>query len=257
MSLRALPSCLALLALGCSHTTQLAPAPDWGIARASTSDTFEIGGQASHWGVRVTDNEVLGVSPDFALSRDNGEIRGRAQGVPVVVGFHGDEAAGVYRAAPFELKVERTPDGMRVQGLVGGAISSYEISTDRISGRVGTCGWDVRWDGSAYSGSRGCGSTIQPISVSLPATLARWSDVEVAGALALLLNVGAPVGLDRLADNSAEFREAPVPDPVLAPYHRMAYAANAVRLGGGTLAVGRSASGARAPAPVRMPARSR
>jgi hypothetical protein len=209
------------VAVGCAHAPEAtAPAPDWGIARASTIDTFEIGGQADHWGVRVTDDQILGVQPDFALARTDGEIRGRAMGIPVVVGFHEDEGVGVYRGAPFQVKVERTPAGLRVNGLFGGAISDFELSTDRINGRIGSCGWDVRWNGSVYSGSRGCGTRIEPVSVSLPATMATWSDVEVAGALGLLMNVGTPMGVDRLVDNSAEFRGPP--DPALAPYYRMA-----------------------------------
>ena len=82
MATRALPVVAAfLLAVGCAHApAATAPAPDWGIARASTTDTFEIGGQADHWGVRVTNDEILGVQPDFALSRTDGEIRGRAVG---------------------------------------------------------------------------------------------------------------------------------------------------------------------------------
>ena len=221
-SLRIVVVAALFTAVACVHApTETAPAPDWGIARASTVDTFEIGGQADHWGVRVTDDQILGIQPDFALARTDGEIRGRAVGVPVVVGFHEDEGAGVYRGAPFQVKVERTPAGLRVNGLFGGAISNFELSTDRINGRIGSCGYDVRWNGTVYSGSRGCGSRIEPVSVSLPATMARWSDVEVAGALGLLLNVGAPMGTDRLADNSAEFRGPP--DGSLVPYYRLAY----------------------------------
>src|SRR5262249_8494057 len=162
----------AFIAVGCAHAPEAtAPAPDWGIARASTVDTFEIGGQADHWGVRVTDDQILGVQPDFALARADGEIRGRARGVPVIVGFHEAGGVGVYRGAPFQVKVERTPAGLRVNGLFGGAISDFELSADRINGRVGTCGWDVRWNGTVYSGSRGCGARIEPVSVSLPATM--------------------------------------------------------------------------------------
>ena len=129
-----------------------------------------------------------------------------------------------------------TPTGLLVNGIFGGAISSFELSTDRINGRVGTCGWDVRWNGKFYSGSRGCGSRIEPISVSLPATMARWSDVEVAGALGLLLNVGAPIGMDRLADNSAEFRGPP--NPTLAPYYRLAYSNQVSMVGGSSAQAG-------------------
>jgi hypothetical protein len=226
MSPRALPILAVLLAVGCAHApAQTSPAPDWGIAHASTEDIFEIGGQADHWGVKVTEDQILGLQPDFALARDNGEIRGRAVGIPVVVGFRGDEGAGVYRGAPFQVKVERTPAGLHVVGLVGGALSNFELSTNRINGRVGACGWDVRWNGSVYSGSRGCGSRIEAVSVSLPATMARWSDVEVAGTLGLLMNVGGVVPSDRLADNSAEFRNGPVSDPALVPYYRLGLSA--------------------------------
>src|SRR5678816_116885 len=97
---RALPLAV-LLAAGCAHApAETVPAPDWGIARASTVDTFQIGGQADHWGVRVTDDEILGVHPDFALGRSNGEIRGRAAGVPVVVGFSEDEGACLLYTSP-------------------------------------------------------------------------------------------------------------------------------------------------------------
>jgi hypothetical protein len=248
---RALPVALLLVA-GCAHDpVETVPAPDWGIARASTVDTFEIGGQADHWGVRVTDDEILGIQPDFALGRSNGEIRGRAAGVPVVVGFSGDEGAGVYRGAPFTVKVERTPAGLLVNGIFGGALSTFELSTDRINGRVGTCGWDVRWTGSYYSGSRGCGTNIEPVSVSLPATMARWSDVEVAGALAMLMNVGAPRGTDRLVDNSTEFRNPS--NAALVPYYRMASSA---RPGGPATGFGRPV-GASAGVSPRIPAQRR
>src|SRR5262249_30137085 len=91
MASRALPLAVLLLGAGCAHApAQTAPAPDWGIARASTVDTFEIGGQADHWGVRVTDDQMYAIQPDFALARTGGEIRGRANGVPVVVAFQAD-----------------------------------------------------------------------------------------------------------------------------------------------------------------------
>ncbi|MGZ6164468.1 MAG: hypothetical protein ACXWLS_14145 [Myxococcaceae bacterium] len=244
---RAFPVAVALLAVACAHTPdQTEPAPNWGIASASTVDTFEIGGTGRNWGVKVTDTEILGIQPDFALARTDGEIRGRALGVPVVVGFHGDQGAGVYRGAPFEVYATYTPAGLHVTGIFGGAISDYELSTERINGRVGICGYDLRWNGKVYSGFRGCGQQIEAISVSLPATMAKWSDVEVAGALGMLMNVGGPIRVDRLADNSAEFRNGPVPDVALAPYYQMSYAAR----GGAYFGVGalRTPAGASAAA---------
>ena len=143
----------------------------------------------------------------------------------MVVGFHGDQGAGVYRGAPFEVFVAHTSTGLEVTGIFAGTVSDFELSTARIRGQVGICAYDLRWNGKAYLGYRGCGEKVEPISVSLPATMARWSDVEVAGALGLLMNVGGPIRIDPLADNSARYRNAPVPDPALAPYYEMADAA--------------------------------
>ncbi len=187
------PSPSGLLVVACAHTPGPSePAPSWGIASASTPDTFEIGGTAHGWAVKVSEEQILGVEPDLGLARSEGEIRGRALKVPVVVGFHGDQGAGVYRGAPFEVFVARTPTGLDVTGIFAGTVSDFELSTARINGQVGICAYDLRWNGKVYLGYRGCGEKVEPISVSLPATMARWSDVEVAGALGLLDEPGWP-----------------------------------------------------------------
>lgn len=219
MRLRAALLLAPLLAVGCAHAPETVPAPAWDIARASTTDTFRIAGQADHWGVRVTDTEMLGLQPDFALARVGNEIRGRALGAPVILGFHDGQGAGVYRDLPFTVVAQRTPVGLHVKGSFGGALSDFQLTRDRLVGKVGVCGWDLRWDGVAYSGSRGCGTRIEPVSVELPATMVGWADEEVGAALGLLMNVGHRPRLDRLADNSAEFRAGPVPDAALGYYY--------------------------------------
>jgi hypothetical protein len=226
MQSRFIAAAVPVLVIACTHTpARPQPAPGWGTATASTADTFEIGGTPHDWAVMVSEEQILGVEPDLGLVRSEGEIRGRALGVPMVVGFHGDQGAGVYRGAPFEVFVAHTPTGLGITGIFAGAVSDFEISPARIQGQVGICAYDLRWNGKVYLGYRGCGEKVEPMSVSLPATMAGWSDVEVAGALGLLMNVGGPIRIDPLADNSARYRNAPVPDPALAPYYQMANAA--------------------------------
>jgi len=217
--------------LGCATAPeQRVPAPSWDIARASTVDTFRVAGQADNWGVRVTDTEMLGLYPDFAISREGNELRGRALGLPVILGFHDGQGAGVYRGMPFSVYAQRTPWGIHVTGNFGGSLSDFQLSRDRLVGRVGVCGWDLRWDGEQYTGSRGCGTLIQPVSVLLPASMVGWSDEEVGAALGLLMNVGYRPAMDRIADNSAEFRNAPVPDPALSYYYELGRASIAATL---------------------------
>ncbi len=133
-----------------------------------------------------------------------------------------NQGAGIYRGAPFEVFVARTPTGLEVTGIFAATVSDFELSTARINGQIGICAYDLRWNGKVYAGYRGCGEKVEPISVSLPATLAKWSDVEVVGALGFLMNLGGPIRMDPLADNSARYRNAPAPDPALAPYYEMA-----------------------------------
>lgn len=212
---------VALLAVACAHGPSH-PVPRWDIASASTPDTFEIGGAGHHWAVKVTEEQILGVQPDVGLTRSEGEIRGRSLGVPVVVGFHGNQGAGIYRRAPFEVVVAHTPTGLEATGIFVATVSDFELSPARINGQIGICAYDLRWNGKVYAGYRGCGEKVEPISVSLPATLAKWSDVEVVGALGVLMNMGSPIRMDPLADNSARYRNAPAPDPALARYYEMA-----------------------------------
>jgi hypothetical protein len=226
MQLRVIAAAVPLLIIACTHSpARTQPAPGWAIASASTVDTFEIGGTQHDWAVKVSEEQILGVLPDLGLVRSEDEIRGRALGVQMVVGFHGDQGAGVYRGAPFEVFVARTPTGLDITGFIAGTVSDFELSTARIKGQVGVCGYDLRWNGKVYAGLRACGQKVEPIAISLPATLARWSDVEVAGALGILMNVGGPMRMDPLADNSVRYRNAPVPDPALARYYEMAAAA--------------------------------
>ena len=40
-------------------------------------------------------------------------------------------------------------------------MSNFELSTEHINGRVGICGYDVRWNGKDYSGFRGAASRLR------------------------------------------------------------------------------------------------
>ena len=177
---RPFSTAVGLLFVACAHTPGASdPRPSRGIASASTPDTFEIGGNG-HITVKVSEDQILGLEPDLGLARSDGEIRGRALRVPVEVGFHGDQGAGVYRGAPFEIFVAHTPTGLEVTGIFAGTVSDFELSTARISGQVGICAYDLRWNGKAYLGYRGCGEKVEPISVSLPATMVNPSPVDWA-----------------------------------------------------------------------------
>jgi len=53
--------------------------------------------------------------------------------------------------------------------------------------KIGQCLYDLNWNGKAYEGTRGCGNSAEPVTVSVPTTLGKWSDAELGVCLGLLM----------------------------------------------------------------------
>jgi hypothetical protein len=139
----------------------------------------------------ITPNGVQG--PDVNLGRypaQNGTIawRGTAFRHDVNLTVNADGADGVVSRGPFNLNVTPGPDGMVVNGLIGGAPSTVIISKSRINGAFGRCGYDLRFQGQAYVGPRTCGGNLIQVGLTLPTILTTWSDADVATVLSLLLS---------------------------------------------------------------------
>jgi len=114
--------------------------------------------------------------------------RGTSIGRDVNVTVSSDGATGIVSRSPFNLTVTPGPDGMQIQGLMGGGPSTVTVSKTRINGTFGRCGYDLRFQGQAYVGPRSCGGSPIQVGLTLPGILASWSDAEVATVLALLLS---------------------------------------------------------------------
>jgi hypothetical protein len=182
------------LLAGCAHEEPL-PAPDVLPPEAQSmpeSGRFVLTGIRQPIVALITANGVQG--PDVNLGRypaQNGTIawRGTAFRRDVNVTVSADGAEGIVHRTPFNLNITPGPDGMVVNGLIGGAPSTVTISKSRINGAFGHCGYDIRFQGQAYVGPRHCGSNnIIQVGVTLPTILTTWSDAEVATVLSLLLS---------------------------------------------------------------------
>src|SRR6185503_20094053 len=124
----------------------------------------------------------------FASQNGSTAWRGTAFRRDVNLTVTADGAEGIVNRGPFNLNVTPGPDGMVVNGLIGGAPSTVTISKSRINGAFGRCGYDLRFQGQAYVGPRNCGSNLIQVGVTLPTILTTWSDAEVATVLSLLLS---------------------------------------------------------------------
>ena len=181
------------LLAGCAHEEPL-PAPDVLPPEAQSmpeSGRFVLTGIRQPIVALISQTGVQG--PDVNLGRypaQNGTVawRGTAFRRDVNLTVSADGAEGIVSRSPFNLNVTPGPDGMVVNGLIGGAPSTVTISKSRINGGFGPCGYDIRFQGQAYVGPRNCGGSIIQVGVTLPTILTTWSDAEVATALSLLMS---------------------------------------------------------------------
>ena len=184
---------LTCLVAGCAHEEPL-PSPDVMPPEAQSvpeSGRFVLTGIRQPIVALISQTGVQG--PDVNLGRypaQNGTVawRGTAFRRDVNLTVSADGAEGIVSRSPFNLNVTPGPDGMVVNGLIGGAPSTVTISKSRINGGFGRCGYDIHFQGQAYVGPRNCGGSIIQVGVTLPTILTTWSDAEVATVLSLLLS---------------------------------------------------------------------
>jgi len=181
-------SLLVVLLAGCAHTPVESATPSWKLLSA-TPEITEIQFQTTDNLNRATVTDAGARGPFVDLKRGSGTITGTIRvDWPVELQLKGGkEIVGRFAGDTFELTV--TPDGeeFRAQGFVRGDQTTFWMSPRRIRGSVGQCRFDLVWGAGRYTGSRTCGQLSEDsVSLLLPASLAAWSDPEVASLLAMI-----------------------------------------------------------------------
>jgi hypothetical protein len=119
-------------------------------------------------------------APDHAL-------RGTAFGSPIDVAISDKKATGILGTGPLDITTEHREGKVHISGLVGGTTSDFEVNMKVLKGKIGQCLYDLNWNGKAYEGTRGCGNSAEPVTVSVPTTLGKWTDAELGVTLGLLM----------------------------------------------------------------------
>lgn len=140
--------------------------------------------------VLIEDGNITG--PEVSVTRYNTptdhSLRGTAFGNPVDVAIVDKKATGLLGSGPLDLSTERREGKIHVSGLVGGTTSDFEINMKILKGKIGQCVYDLNWTGKSYDGTRACASSAEPVNVSVPTTLGKWSDAELGACLGLLMS---------------------------------------------------------------------
>lgn len=178
---------MVVLALGCAHTPVESAAPAWKLLSATPgTDQIQFRSDVRLRYATVTDASARG--PDLDLRRTPGKIQGTTYiERPVDLNQKGDEMLG--RAAGDDFDLILRPDGeeMRVSGVVGGMQTTFWLTPALIRGSIGPCSFQLSWTSGSYVGGRQCGPRSDTISLQFPASLAGWSNPEVASLLVIFV----------------------------------------------------------------------
>jgi hypothetical protein len=140
--------------------------------------------------VLIEDGNITG--PEVSVTRystpTDHSLRGTAFGSPVDVAIVDKKATGLLGTGPLDLSTERREGKIHISGLIGGATSDFEINMKLLKGKIGQCIYDLNWNGKAYEGTRACANSAEPVNVSVPTTLGKWSDPELGACLGLLMS---------------------------------------------------------------------
>jgi hypothetical protein len=139
--------------------------------------------------VLIEDGNITG--PQVSVTRyqtpTDHSLRGTAFGSPVDVAIADKKATGILGTGPLDITTEHREGKIHITGLVGGATTDFEVNMKVLKGKIGQCLYDLNWNGKAYEGTRGCGRSAEPVTVSVPTTLGKWSDPELGACLGLLM----------------------------------------------------------------------
>lgn len=188
--IRSLVVVVSSLLASCAHEDPL-PAPEVMPAEASAlpeAGRFVLTGIRRPIVALITETGIQGPEVNLGRYQAGTAWRGKALGQDVNLTLTSSAAEGIVGRTPFTLRVTSGPDGMVVNGLIGGAPSTVTISKARINGSFGRCGYDLRFQGEAYVGPRSCGGGLIQVGVTLPTILNTWRDAEVATVLSLLMS---------------------------------------------------------------------
>ncbi|MEP7123904.1 MAG: hypothetical protein ABJE95_23450 [Byssovorax sp.] len=194
---------LSLAALSLLTACEAGAPPAGGATPADAANADKTG----HFVVRAPGGSVVEVlidndnitGPDVSVTRyktaSEHAIRGTAFGSPVDVAVADKKATGILGTGPLDISTEHREGKVHVTGLVGGATSDFEVNMKVLKGKIGACLYDLSWTGKSYEGTRGCGSSAEPVSVSVPTTLGKWSDPELGVCLGLLMGQASAPGM--------------------------------------------------------------
>ena len=168
-----------------------AGAPQAGAAPTETGGHFILQAPGSQVIEVLIDNGNI-TGPNIMVTRyrtaTDHALRGMVLGKTVDVAITDTKATGIFGAGPLDITTEHRDGKVHISGLVGGSMTDFELNMKLLKGRIGQCAYDLTWNGKAYEGPRGCGSSAARVTVYVPATLGKWSEPEMAACLGVLMS---------------------------------------------------------------------
>lgn len=193
----------ALLALCACASTPKSPGPAAGaagLAEAQGGVLVEASGRQTS--ANITGNTLSG--PQLSVQMDAEAARGEAWGAPLDLLLKPDGVLGKAGSGETQLQLQPKTGGLRAEGVFSGQPTSFEISSNTLSGSFAACSYDLKRSnrastlgntgvggsgaGTEYRGERTCpGSELTSVKVTLPPGFERLGLAHQATILELML----------------------------------------------------------------------
>jgi hypothetical protein len=178
---------IALVALALSANA-LAEPPKSGtkdIVTGSAQDELSLNMPRTGVTLKITDQEMTGTL--LQLGRYPGNVlRGRFKQEPAEIHWTDDRVTGqIGGGAPLNLKIRRTEEGLKIDGLYRGVQSHFRIGYGVFEGRISSCRYTLTAEKDEYTGERTCDHNVtEPVTLRIPRKIASRSPGEIVAILA-------------------------------------------------------------------------
>ena len=177
---------VVLLVAGCASSSKA----KLHTASSGPEQRFSMVGNGFETTALISKDGAQGPSVDVGRYDDGATLRGTLRNRPFQLSIDqaGGKATGQAGEGPITLNAAEEGDQLKCTGLVTGRPSNISASTERITGTIGFCSYDLTRSGESYAGSRSCAGGISPVTVTFPTTILEWKPINICALMALLMS---------------------------------------------------------------------
>jgi hypothetical protein len=140
-------------------------------------------------GATVDRDTITG--PEISLRRYGNKLRGTVGGEVTELRWQpgGDRVSGAFGDRPIELALSGSAGTLEISGWFGARTVKLRITPGALTGLVGPCRYELKFDDARYAGQVSCGGAPADAILQAPSTLSARPRAELAALLVAFLAI--------------------------------------------------------------------